>query len=95
MPSAELIGKWIDEIGTFFRQEIRIVEEGGKFYRLSSFHDGSSSRSELREAPAGTGERRRFLDPGSGGEFYVINANGDLELYDTEDYIRTARKDGG
>jgi len=88
----KVIGKWLDKVGPI-EQQITIEQEGEKFYRTSTFHDGSSSRSELVEVKAKSGEKQRFKDPKSGyGESYAIKSDGNLALYDSEGFIREAKK---
>jgi len=92
-PGQEIIGEWNDNVGAFWKQNIKIVKQGDKFFRVSTFQDRSTNRAQLIELKAKPNEKRRFKDlKSSFGEMYVIDANGNLGLYDKDGFIRKAKK---
>lgn len=87
---SRVLGSWLDAVGTAWRQTITITRESGVYYRTSTFHNGERHVKRLAEVPGATG--RRFKDVGSTfGDAYEINADGWLDLYDRDGFIRTAR----
>lgn len=89
----QIIGEWIDEVGKSWRQNIRIIQEGDRFFRVSTFDDGSVYRADLVELKPKRDEKRRFKAVKSNyGDIYAIDAAGNLEMYDREGYIRKASK---
>lgn len=87
-----LVGQWSEKIGAF-EQRITIIQESGKYFRISKFQDGSSVRHELREIKARGDEKRRFKNVSSRhGAYYAIDKRGNLDLYDREGFIRTVKK---
>lgn len=93
----EIIGEWNDNVGAFWKHNIKIVKQGEKFFRVSTFQDGSTNRAQLIaqliKVKAKPNEKRRFKDlKSSFGEMYVIDANGNLDLYDKDVFIREAKK---
>jgi hypothetical protein len=91
--SQNVIGEWNDNVGASWKQIIKIINEGEKFFRVSVFQDGSTVRTELIELKAGPDNKRKFKDlKSSFGEIYVIDANGNLNLYDRDGFIRKAKR---
>jgi len=89
----KIIGQWVDNAGKSWQQDITIVQKGQRFFRISKFQDGSSNQAELVEVKAEGVQGRVFVDTDSSfGEFCIIDANGNLDLYDEEGFIREAKK---
>lgn len=87
------IGEWDDTLGTFWSQNIKIVEAEGKLYRVTTFPKERPSRAELTEVKPLSGERRRFrVNQSPDGEAYAIGANGNLRLFDSDGFIREAKR---
>ena len=59
----------------------------------SEYSDGSSSAVALRETESQMGRRFDIVDSAS-GDYYVIDAQGDLEIWGSYGFVRTARKSG-
>jgi hypothetical protein len=87
-----------------YEEQLTLTQEGNKFFLTSN--KGRSNLFELIEVPAQPGEKRRFNemrrplwpkdrpDDFFTGKYYVIDANGNLDLYDKNGYIREAKKIG-
>ncbi len=89
----KLVGEWSDNLGTYWKQNIKIIEHNKKFYRISTFQDGSSGKAELIETKPKKGQKRAFKDMSSSrGEVYAIDENGNLDMYDREGFIREAKR---
>ena len=90
-----LVGEWVDSLGTVWTQEIKIVELDGALYRRSTDTGGGNWSRRLKEMPKRGTEQRRFAYmENCCHEQFVITANGNLNLYDEDGFIRTARKKG-
>jgi len=88
--TGQLIGEWEDTMGSQY-STIKIVKEGDKYYMLNSFSDGRALKGELFEIKQGDTQifktaSNRF------GEFYVIDDNKDLDMYDGENFMREAKR---
>lgn len=64
---------------------MRIVKDGDAYYRI---HEGVSQRYELKEFTTSDG-KRAFRE---NDDYYVIESDGSLGLYDDEGLIRTAMR---
>lgn len=90
-----LVGEWVDSLGTAWKQEIAIVDVGGALYRRSTDTGGGNWSRRLKDMPPRGTEKRRFAYLESCcHEQFAITADGDLNLYDEDGFIRTARKKG-
>lgn len=88
----KIIGEWNDNVGIAWKLNIKIIKKGDKYFRISTFHDGSQSRAELKEMKPKSMEKRRFKDlKSANGEIYAIDNNGDLDLFDEDGFIRKAQ----
>ena len=83
------IGEWRDYIGDFWDHNLRIVQEDNRYVMVVRPTRGKPFRRELTELPA-RGVRRFKVD--GADDIYVIQADGDLGLYDREGLIRVAKK---
>lgn len=82
-----ILGRWQSE---FPPCVYTIQESGGQTFLVQAFNDGSGSRHVLRTGTSNRG--RRFDDTESRfEEFYVINSDGDLEIWDSDGLIDTVR----
>jgi len=89
-PSRKTIGRWIADLGgagiiTIFRKDKKLFME-------RKFKDGSVYKHEFIEKKHLT--LRRFEEKGSSahGGYYLIDKKGNLQSWDAEGLIRTARK---
>jgi hypothetical protein len=89
-PSRDMIGSWWDErplIGnrmTFFR-------ENGKVFMENKFDDGSARIVEISEV-AFPNRKRVFTKKPYNGDYYAVNASGDLEWWDEDGHFLTSRR---
>ena len=89
--SQTVLGEWEDNVGTIWKQRIKIVKEGERFFRVSSFGDGSADREEIREVRARGSQPFAFRELET-SDTYVIQTNGNLGLYDEDGFIREAQR---
>lgn len=91
-PSKQILGQWLNQT-PFMSHKITIYQENSKFYIEKAFGDGSSGVYDLIEMPASSvGRRFREKEESAFGDHYVLDKNGDLQSWDNEGYIGTARK---
>jgi hypothetical protein len=90
-PSREVIGSWLDE-SPFVGSRITIFRQNGKVFLENTYGDGSSSKKEGVEKLFG--ENRAFCrkEGSSVNEYYLIDNQGNLQLWDEEGLIWTAKK---
>lgn len=89
----KIIGEWNDNVGSYWQQHIKIVKDNQKIYKISSFQDGSTHKVELIEVEAKNNQKRAFKDKTSQfEEVYIIDKNGNLDMYDKDGYIREAER---
>lgn len=94
-PSREIIGSWIDD-RMHFGHRVTIFRQDGKLFMENTFNDGSSGKKEIVAKPSASG--KKFVEnkeENRSGEFYLIDSRGDLQLWDQDGLISTARKIGG
>ena len=90
--SETIIGRWCDRMVPGMRRFYRIMTivktDSGQIVLKSRFGDGSSSTNRLQRVGSGS-----YAKADSGfGDRYRTSANGDLNLYDNEGFIRTATR---
>ena len=98
-PSREVIGNWLDDtmyIGgriSIFRQKNKIFMD--RAFAFPDEEDDDSFKKEVVEKVF-LNKYRMFLEKeeNSFGEFYVIDSQGDLQTWDQEGLISTAKKIG-
>jgi len=90
-PSRDVIGSWLDET-LFMGRRITIFRQNGKLFMESVYYDGSSGKKEIVEKSSGKDRRFQRKEGSSVGEFYLIDAQGNLQIWDEEGIISTARK---
>lgn len=83
-------------IGKFYYQSIpatyTVYENNGKTFIKTLFSDESSSITELKTKELKNGTRLEDKEGNPHGEYYVLNKNGELELWDKEGLITIAKK---
>ncbi len=86
-----VVGAWLDTT-PLSGCKIVIFEQGGKQFIENEFKDGSKGDWEIVES-IHNGQRRFDYSPDRGnGEFYIIDANGDLQQFGAEGVFMTAKK---
>ena len=92
-PSREVIGSWLDET-PYMGRRITIFRQNGKLFMESVWYDGSSGKKEIVEKLSDQRRTFREKERNSFGEFYLIDSQGNLQLWDQEGLISTAKKTG-
>lgn len=90
-PSREVIGSWLDET-PFIGNRITIFRQNGKLFMENTYKDGSSGKKEIVEKLSGKKRTFRNKEGSSFGEFYSIDNQGNLQLWDKDGIISTAKK---
>lgn len=90
-PSREVIGSWLDE-SPFIGSRITIFRQNGRLFMENAYKDGSSGKKEIVERLSGKDRRFQGKEGSSVGEFYLIDSQGNLQMWDEEGIISTARK---
>lgn len=86
----EVIGRWLDD--SMMDTRITIFSEKGKLFIERQSKDGrSSTKEELVEKQSHMGRRFNLVN-NNGGEYFVISADGNLQVHDDEGFIGTAKK---
>ncbi len=86
--SGEIIGEWLDEsIGAKYT----FLKKNGKIIMINKFKDGSSSETDMIQKKQSG--RLRFEEKVGNdfGEYYLIESNGRLAVYDNAGLINTIR----
>ena len=87
--AGKIIGKFYDEsISATFT----VYEKDGNTFLKMSFNDGSSSITELKTKELKNGIRLEDKEGNPHGEYYILNKNGELELWDKEGLITSSKK---
>jgi len=93
-PSREVIGSWIDD-RMHVGNRITIFRQDGKLFMENTYADGSSRKNEIVAGPSTSGKKFEDKEGNSFGEFYLIDSQGNLQLWDQDGLISTAKKIGG
>lgn len=88
--SKKVIGIWLDE-SPFLGSRITIFRRNGKFFLEKVYKDGSSGTKEIVERSSFKGRTFRYKKKSSAGEFYLIDKQGNLQLWDNEGIISTSK----
>lgn len=88
--SGEVIGEWLDE-SPYLGSKFTLMKENGKITMMRKFKDGSSSEKEMIQKNQAGGLRFEEKKRNSFGEFYLIERNGNLSIYDNSGRINTMR----
>ena len=88
----KIIGKFYED--QYIHGTCTVYEKDGNTFLKISFNDGSSSITELKIKNLENGIRLEDKEGNPNGEYYILNKNGDLEFYDSEEVkmFTTARK---
>jgi hypothetical protein len=78
----EVIGKWNENKYTF--SNLIIFKKDNKTFLKTIFKSGQTSDVELKESKSKNGTRYDYKDGGYNGEYFIINNENGLELYNSE-----------
>lgn len=85
-----LIGRWLDD--TLFVESVYTISRIGGVLKLTiKYKDGSESVKKLTEKIANK-QKRWIEEDNDFGEYYVLNDDGNLSIYDNQGLIRTLSK---
>jgi hypothetical protein len=82
----ELIGQWYESLGSLSRIAT-VYKKGRKVLLHHQYHDGSKSEIEVKLTHTSKGIRIDEKKGNSYGEFYLVNRNKYLELWDSDGII--------
>lgn len=88
-PSRELIGSWLDNTPNSLGK-ITVFRDSGKVLLEYKSKDGTTWSKPVVQVPDSTGQRFQDEDGSEFGEYYLINSEGNLELWDRDGLILTA-----
>lgn len=91
-PIANKKGEWIDHIQNGAKYTLGI--EDSKFILAIDYPESKGYKLQLIESSDGEEKKYKDILPNEANEFYIINSDGDLELYDEDGLIRTLPKIG-
>ena len=88
--SGEFIGEWIDE-SPYVGAKYTFLRRNDKILMIRKFKDGSGSEKEMVQKKQSG--RLRFEEKGGNdfGEYYLIDSNGNMGIYDNAGLINTMR----
>lgn len=90
LSESNLIGRWIDN--TPYMSGVISISRNANILELSiKYKDGSESLKKLIEKIV-NGKKRWIEEDNVFGEYYVLNNDGNLSIYDTEGLIKTLPK---
>lgn len=78
----EVIGKWDENKYTF--SNLIIYKKDNKVFMKTIFKDGETSDVELKEIKTEKGTRYDYKEGGYNGEYFILNNENGLELYNSE-----------
>jgi len=90
-PSREVIGSWLDE-SPFIGSRVTIYRQNGKLFLENTYKDGSIGKKEMVEKSSSKGRTFQKKEGSPAGEYYLIDRQGNLQLWDQEGWFSTARK---
>jgi hypothetical protein len=92
-PAQAIIGKWWDEKLMSGGVIISIYRQDGKLYRqMDCKSDGSSLKDEAVEKHSPLGRRFQAKEPSEYGDYLIIDREGNLQLWDRQGFVETARR---
>jgi hypothetical protein len=77
-----IIGKWREE--KYTSSNYIIYKKDDKIFIKTIFKNGQTSDIELTEKKTKEGVRYNYKEGGYNGEYFVLNINGELEFYNSE-----------
>lgn len=89
--ASDTIGRWFDD-RPYIAGPITIFQQGSKLFVEQAFKDGSTLKEQVTERHSSSDRRFDPVSPSGEGDYWLIAANGNLEIRDNEGLIATARK---
>jgi len=89
-PSGEVIGIWLDE-SPYVGVKYTFMRRNGKIIMVRKFKDGSSSEKEMIQKKQSGRLRFEEKEGNDFGEYYLIERNGNMGIYDKAGLISTMR----
>lgn len=88
--SGKIIGEWLDE-SPYVGAKYTLLKRNGKIIMIRKFKDGSGSEKEMIQKKQSG--KLRFEEKGGNdfGEYYLIESDGRLAVYDNAELINTMR----
>lgn len=78
----EVIGKWHEE--QYTSSNYIIYKKDNKIFIKTIFKNGQTSDEELKEKKVNNGIRYEYKEGGFNGEYFILNSDGGLEFYNSE-----------
>lgn len=78
----DVIGKWHEE--QYTSSNYVIYKKDNKIFIKTIYKSGQVSDEELKEKKVGNGTRYDYKEGGFNGEYFIINSDGGLEFYNSE-----------
>lgn len=78
----EVVGKWREE--QYTSSNYIIFKKDSKIFIRTIFKNGQTSDEELTEKKVNTGTRFDYKEGGYNGEYFILNNDGGLEFYNSE-----------
>ncbi|MBT3278224.1 MAG: hypothetical protein HN909_03600 [Phycisphaerales bacterium] len=86
-----VIGRWIDE-SPYVSGRITMYSKEAKFFIETKFKDGSVLQRELVETKSVKGRRFEKEEGSAVGDFYLLDSEGNLQMWDNTGLIVTLKK---
>jgi len=80
--TGDVIGKWHED--KYTSSNYVIYNKDNKVFIKTIFKDGQVSDEELKEKKEKSGTRYDYKNGGYNGEYFILNENGNLEFYNSE-----------
>lgn len=89
-PIANTKGEWIDHIQIGAKYTLGV--EDSKFILAIDYPESKGYKLQVIESTDGEFTKYRDIFPNDANEYFIINGDGNLELYDDDGLIRTLQK---
>ena len=86
--SRDIIGVWYDE-RPYAGAKLTLYKKTGKLLIETIYKDGSKSEEQLIEKKSGSSRRFDSVKKSGFGEYWMLDTDGKLKLYDNDGYILT------
>ena len=88
--SGEIIGEWLDD-SPYVAGKYTFLKRNGKVIMIRKFKDGSGSEEEMIQKKQSGRLRFEEKEGNDCGDYYLIEKNGNLGVYDNAGLIQTMR----